>query len=803
MRKSRKSQTYTEYMIVIGIGLAVIAAFMYYLFAYSSAINNNTASNLANNIVNTIVSEANYVSSQGVGSISTFPLQFGSLDLSGSLFCQNSITISESSHSAVGYANVYLEGLLPTTTGVYTAYAKTVVFNGSSAVQIGVNAPISFINYSYKTYNNSKMQYIVSFYNYSGSVLTNVQFNLTVLSTSGQQMQSYLFSTGATGTVNGNITLNSFSNAYLIDIVPSGYNIVSPSCIPGKKPLLNLFLNSIEDVNNSIVYGTDANFTASTIKIYVGIYVNGVLVAPLAKNYSTNVVLRAAGTYKVTAFSNLSGVNNITFWEIIDKAVPILTLTLPQSQNTTFNRVLRTTTFSITTVNNQLFANMSINNSLIYKNILSGTASKTYMGSYLYNLSTNGNQNYTPSSIARVLHIWNPMLPITFANAQNVPTLSDFQQNVTINSSAYGYAESKSLTNVYFMWPNGSVVDSWLEHGGSNASKSSLYWLKVGTIPALSTKTVFMVIQNPNLNDFNKLTTGESALLSPIYGEYDDGASVFDLLYSNFTGPSAPSGWTSASVTINHGVYLPASTSVNEFIDSNSYFGANTTLDWLGNFTEAAKRSYTVNGLYYSSNPTSSANYAANGWLSQYTSNYSWGYTTSGSSVTSTHYNVAYNTPDLFTVSNNGKNAVYSLNYSNMSKEYALQSEAQAPATADNYVEFTNTGGTGGFAMTLKWARIRDFPPNGVMPSGRVGKTYLYLNGVLDGNSSITGGVASNFTATLPYGYVGITLNGLVIKSLSINKTMYTSTLSAGTYKITAFTNNTLVRNVTYWQTVS
>ncbi|MEM0124622.1 MAG: hypothetical protein QXF41_03735, partial [Candidatus Micrarchaeaceae archaeon] len=141
-------------------------------------------------------------------------------------------------------------------------------------------------------------------------------------------------------------------------------------------------------------------------------------------------------------------------------------------------------------------------------------------------------------------------VPITITNTQNSPTPAPFQQEVTVNSAQYQSYEAANLDNIEFFYQNWQVIPSWLESGASSDSTQTIYWLKLSdSIPADSSITVYMGFAATSTNLFNGNTVGEAPGLSPTYGEYDDGAEVFNY-YQPFGGLSAiPSGWNEVSGT--------------------------------------------------------------------------------------------------------------------------------------------------------------------------------------------------------------------------------------------------------------
>lgn len=149
-------------------------------------------------------------------------------------------------------------------------------------------------------------------------------------------------------------------------------------------------------------------------------------------------------------------------------------------------------------------------------------------------------------------------MPISITNI-NGATATPFQQMVEINSANYANFEAPNLQNIAFFDQAGNPIASWLESGNSKDATSTIYWLKLPNgIPAGTTITVNMGFADVAANLFDGVTVGEAPQLSSTYGQYDNGANVFDA-YWNFAGTSFPNGWTvtintPGHLTVNNGV---------------------------------------------------------------------------------------------------------------------------------------------------------------------------------------------------------------------------------------------------------
>ena len=177
-------------------------------------------------------------------------------------------------------------------------------------------------------------------------------------------------------------------------------------------------------------------------------------------------------------------------------------------------------------------------------------------------------------------------LPIIIHNSQNVSTINPFQQliqlnimvlnkdiaslnvkaSIIFNGQGIGrvYQGSGTFANFEFSYQNGQIIPAWIE---GNNSGILLIWLKLSSIPAKSSITIYLDIFSSTTNLLSSSGTmgiGENPLYSPIYAEYDDGALVFDF-YDNFIGKSLNgNNWVyggTGSIIVDNSVYL----------DSNKY----------------------------------------------------------------------------------------------------------------------------------------------------------------------------------------------------------------------------------------
>ena len=102
-------------------------------------------------------------------------------------------------------------------------------------------------------------------------------------------------------------------------------------------------------------------------------------------------------------------------------------------------------------------------------------------------------------------------IPVTITNSQSSATASPFQQLVNVSSSEYSSHAASNLQNVEFVYPNSTLIPSWLEN---YTLSYATWWLKLGSIPASSAITVYMGFASTSTNLFNGNTVGEAPTLS-------------------------------------------------------------------------------------------------------------------------------------------------------------------------------------------------------------------------------------------------------------------------------------------------
>ena len=274
--------------------------------------------------------------------------------------------------------------------------------------------------------------------------------------------------------------------------------------------------------------------------------------------------------------------------------------------------------------------------------------------------------------------------------------------------------------NVEFFYSNGTVIPSWLEsYSGSNA----IWWLKLGSIPASSSITVYMGIASTSANLFNTVNDGEAPQLTcsnpsdtsscSTYAEYDDGANVFNN-YWDFAGSSMPSGFTFTSglkltvtngLTINsteaaqYGYYSAASYSTNTIVEEDLEFTGIASIYSGQAGVGITDTSISEWSSFALNNPGAGSGEVFNGYLIYGTS--------IGSSLI-----LPLKTPVILSFAGSASGMKFYTDYSQL---YETSTAIQTPY----YLVIAQAGY--GAVFTIYWLRTRAYPPNGVMPSASFG----------------------------------------------------------------------------------
>ncbi len=328
-------------------------------------------------------------------------------------------------------------------------------------------------------------------------------------------------------------------------------------------------------------------------------------------------------------------------------------------------------------------------------------------------------------------------LPINITNSQSSPTPNPYQQMLNVSSSVYsGYAAS-NLQNVVFYYSNGSIIPSWLE---SYSSSNAVWWLKLESIPISSHITIHMGFGLASVNLLNNVSDGEAPQLSSTYAEYDDGANVFSLYFNGNTATSDFVTGGGDTVTQETGIDMPGGNTGNALRFTTGSSEAVTTVDM---FTST---SLPNNPNYY----IAEASFQSDGSGTDM----DWGLAQDSGTATSdnaifvgtqyggAYFDEAYLSGGSRTSDINGQGTTttawrYSSLIYNSSSGYYGYIAPQLYSISGGYSGTVSTNpissvttlfwgfwgdvGASGHWTQFNWARVRAYPPNGVMPIASFG----------------------------------------------------------------------------------
>ena len=204
-----------------------------------------------------------------------------------------------------------------------------------------------------------------------------------------------------------------------------------------------------------------------------------------------------------------------------------------------------------------------------------------------FNLKSGGQKDEIEPSPVTMERIDPYSVPITLTNTQQYATPIGFQQVLDINSRRFPMINS-NWTNVDFTDAAGEPLQAWVESNCTSSSTHVMFWLNVspgiGADGSLPLNVTFA-----SGDDYDGVWLGEAPQLSSTYGQHDNGPTVFPVLYQNFAGTDAPSGWTaySGSVAVNDGLSIAFTSGTNNRFWTDADYGLNGSqvLDFYGNIT--------------------------------------------------------------------------------------------------------------------------------------------------------------------------------------------------------------------------
>ena len=541
----------------------------------------------------------------------------------------------------------------------------------------------------------------------------------------------------------------SYWNGFIIRAYPP--NGIMPSAtfgsvLPANAPVINL-------QSNPVNYGAASTITATseTSGDSVEIEESGNVIAGPAVNTIDYTICGttpslancwAPGNYIITAndITNGDSSNDIL---TVDKGIP--TLSLPATNIIMSSGGSVSINYGISTVGNQLTANLIADGTSVSSTTSNSNTYSLSLSSGLHTLevTTAGNGNYVSSNIIRQYCVVptpsqlpndvSHYAPLCVINNQSTSTPAPFQTMINITENAYPnyIAYNGNLANFEVFGATGAVQPAWIE---SNSSGKLITWVKLAT--SIGANSISPLYLGFAANTFNMLSNtgtsgiGENPTATSTYGQYDDGAGVFNL-YDNFAGTSLnPNLWTnytgSGAITVDNSLTI-STTGAGTILFSKSIFSPNIIGEaYIISASATSMRSATPGFSTSNTLTTVGADNVASPtvqWSNGGYNNGDW----MGSQGDSTAY-----TQLPTTLSSTGTlNWFLGVGYTSTTDLFYGISKSDVPTPYSNFTSSSTdmpTGnvyfslGIGGGGVTsgnidMQYTRVRAYPPNGIMPT--------------------------------------------------------------------------------------
>lgn len=318
-------------------------------------------------------------------------------------------------------------------------------------------------------------------------------------------------------------------------------------------------------------------------------------------------------------------------------------------------------------------------------------------------------------------------VPITLTNSQSLNVLGGTQVLLRIDWNAYSRFLSPNVSNVEFYNERWEPLYAWVESNASFKANNSYVWVRLDSsgITSEGKTTIYLAFLSNETNNFSSNGYwGESPLLSSKYGEYDNGALVFDL-YTNFSGFNLPKGWGSSNMdyTVSNGLIAQT---VDSFITGSIYSTSrfNPGIDVLDVYA------------YFSSLQGNDGSQFI-GWDSGGVNNILLGLFNSGDSgqysltTSMTATTGIKNQATGIAGGSSNKYQVWSMgaignSYAYLTLNYQTHVEIAPYYLSSSSFLYFSSHTINSFIYT-QWIRVRTTPPNGVMPSvafGHLARPY-------------------------------------------------------------------------------
>lgn len=396
--------------------------------------------------------------------------------------------------------------------------------------------------------------------------------------------------------------------------------------------------------------------------------------------------------------------------------------------------------------------------------------------------TTTGFQTVSTTTTPASQYLWHgcgffpvPCFYMYANNSQSVATPAPFQQMVTFNASQYASYETSDLGNIrFFNFSGAQQLYSWCESGCNSSAHRTVFWVRLPNgIPANSRVLFAMYFMSNSVGYNDGPYAGEAPQLSPTYGEYDNGWSVFSS-YQNFNGTSLPPGWYSSGEgtgnpsggyyecsyvrfnngylvqTVNGGIGIcPGNQSIS-YLGSNIAINSQSTIDVQVSSLQASgedwQAPFVASGSPSNFSPRSNDN--AVEWQDE----------DAGCGAVNSAANLAITSgPGGSTAASLGQTFPQLILTVTTGTVYANYTSSVGGAiSGGGYIalasESNDNDGLGycGSQLTGYWIRTRGAPPNGVMPSISFLKPPATSSSITSSTTIVSETTTPSTTTTLP-----------------------------------------------------
>ncbi|MEM3845330.1 MAG: hypothetical protein QXU98_06485 [Candidatus Parvarchaeota archaeon] len=330
-------------------------------------------------------------------------------------------------------------------------------------------------------------------------------------------------------------------------------------------------------------------------------------------------------------------------------------------------------------------------------------------------------------------------VPINLTNSQSTATSSGFQVQLNINFSGYSqldtdlgnirFSTDSAGNNLLYAWLESAPQGSFEKGTSISAYTSSTVWVNLGsnTIPANGSLTIYMQILSSG-TEFDGVFWGANPLWTSTYGQYDNGANVFNF-YDNFAGTTLSSKWTvgtgtsGGTITVNNGLNVIAKGSTQTTMQSvNAIVSSNAIIESYGEATALGSENNLGFGIV-----DASENDSVNGYFNffansgtQFNSFYREG--TSWVEQDTAYASMSLNKYYIVGIIRNESTVAPSLNYQTYSGGTSTISSSSSLYLIVPRLWIESAGDTG--TLNYYWVRIRAYPPNGTNLTVNIGEGF-------------------------------------------------------------------------------